>query len=105
VLGAVLISPPLRFTTDSDLDHWAASGRPVTALVPELDEYLRPDEARARFARVPQAEVIGVEGAKHLWVGEKYTSIVLSAVAGHLGPGTEPLPTEFDGPMERWTDR
>jgi len=105
VLGAVLISPPLRFTTDSDLDHWAASGRPVTALVPELDEYLRPDEARARFARVPQAEVIGVEGAKHLWVGEKYTSIVLSAVAGHLVPGTEPLPTEFDGPMERWTDR
>ena len=37
------------------------SGKPLIALVPELDDYLRPDEARARFARVPQAEVIAVE--------------------------------------------
>ena len=44
---------------------------PLVALVPELDDYLRPDEARARFARVPQAEVIGVDRAKHLWVGER----------------------------------
>ena len=31
----------------------------------------------ARFARVPQAEVVGVDGAKHLWVGEPYVRIVL----------------------------
>ena len=27
VEGAVLLSPPLRFSTDADLDHWATSGR------------------------------------------------------------------------------
>ena len=30
-------------------------------------------EARERFAAVPQAEVVGVEGAKHLWVGDAET--------------------------------
>jgi hypothetical protein len=104
VEGAVLLSPPLRYSTDADLDRWAASGRRLTALVPELDDYLRPDEARARFARVPQAEVVGVEGAKHLWVGEKYVRIVLDAITAHLVPGAAPLPGEYDGPMERWND-
>jgi len=55
--------------SDADLDAWAAAGRPLTVLVPEFDDYLRPDEARSRFARVPKADVIGVPGAKHLWVG------------------------------------
>ena len=32
------------------LAAWAASGKPVVALVPELDDYLRPAEARERFA-------------------------------------------------------
>jgi alpha/beta superfamily hydrolase len=104
VEGAVLLSPPLRFSTDADLDGWAASGRRLTALVPELDDYLRPAEARERFARVPQAEVVGVDGAKHLWVGEKYVRIVLDAITTHLVPGAAPLPDEFDGPMERWND-
>ena len=104
VEGAVLLSPPLRFSTDADLDHWATSGRRLTALVPEVADYLRPDEARVRFARVPQAEVVGVEGAKHLWVGEKYVRIVLDAIVSHLVPGAAPLPGEFDGPMERWND-
>lgn len=104
VQGAVLLSPPLRFSTDAELDHWAASGRPLTAMVPELDDYLRPDEARERFARVPQAEVVGVEGAKHLWVGEKYVRIVLDALVAHLVPGSAPLPDDYDGPMERWSD-
>jgi alpha/beta superfamily hydrolase len=104
VQGAVLLSPPLRFSTDVELDHWAASGRPLTALVPELDDYLRPDEARERFARVPQAEVVGVDGAKHLWVGEKYVRIVLDAIVEHLVPGAAPLPDDYDGPMERWSD-
>ena len=31
---------------------------PMTVLVPELDDFLRPDEARERFAVVPQAEVM-----------------------------------------------
>ena len=51
VVGAVLISPPLRFSTDADLHGWAESGRPLTAIVPELDDYLRPAAARAGSPR------------------------------------------------------
>ncbi|MFL6241326.1 MAG: alpha/beta hydrolase [Actinomycetes bacterium] len=80
VVGLILISPPLKAATDADLDRWAASGKPVIALVPEFDDYLRPDDARRRFARVPQADVIGVDGAKHLFVGAKYTDRVLDEI-------------------------
>ncbi len=104
VEGAILVSPPLRFSTDADLDRWAAFGRPLTALVPELDDYLRPDEARRRFARVPQAEVVGVDGAKHLWVGEKYVRIVHDEIVRRVVPAAYPLPDQWDGPMERWND-
>ena len=62
------------------------TGRPLTVLVPELDDYLRPDEARQRFARVPKAEVIGVDGAKHLWVGETYVRIVLNEIVRAVNP-------------------
>ncbi|WP_113701071.1 alpha/beta hydrolase [Nonomuraea lactucae] len=93
VEGAILLSPPLHRATDDDLDAWARFGRPLVALVPEFDDYLRPDEARARFARVPQAEVIGVEGAKHLWVGEPYVRIVLNEIVKRVNPTAHPLPT------------
>src|ERR1700749_2326492 len=95
VQGAILLSPPLRRSSEADLDPWAADGRPLVALVPELDDYLRPDEARQRFARVPQAEVIGVDGAKHLWVGEKYVSIALNEIVRRVSPAAWPLPTEW----------
>jgi alpha/beta superfamily hydrolase len=94
VEGAILLSPPLHRATDADLDSWAAFGRPLTALVPEFDDYLRPEEARARFARVPQAEVIGVDGAKHLWVGEPYVRIVLDEIVKRVNPAAWPLPAE-----------
>jgi uncharacterized protein len=97
VEGAILLSPALHRTTDADLDGWAASGRPLVALVPALDDYLRPDEARARFARVPQAEVVAVEKAKHLWVGEPYVRIVLNEIVRRVNPGAWPLPTEWKG--------
>ncbi len=99
VEGAVLLSPPLRRATDQDLDAWAASGKPLVALVPEFDDYLRPDEARQRFARVPHAEVIGVDGAKHLWVGENYVRIVLNEVVRAVNPAAltgSALPTEWE---------
>lgn len=95
VTGAILLSPPLRRTSDSDLDAWAASGKPVLALVPELDDYLRPPEARQRFARIPQAEVIGVDRAKHLWVGEPSVRIVLGEIVRRVNPAAWPLPTEW----------
>jgi alpha/beta superfamily hydrolase len=93
VTGAILLSPPLRFPDDAHLDAWAASGKPVVALVPELDDYLRPVEARERFARIPQAEVIGVDGAKHLWVGEPAVRRVLDEVVKRVAPEAYPLPT------------
>lgn len=100
VEGAILLSPPLHRATDEDLDRWAAFGKPLVVLVPELDDYLRPDEARRRFARVPQAEVIGVDGAKHLWVGEPAVSRVLDEIVAHVLPGHPlPLPTHWDGPL------
>jgi uncharacterized protein len=95
VVGAILLSPPLRRAGDAELDAWAAAGKPLVALVPELDDYLRPDEARAQFARVPQAEVIGVPQAKHLWVGERYVRIVLDEIVRHVRPAAWPLPTEY----------
>ena len=100
VQGAILLSPPLHRASDAVLDDWAASGLPLTVLVPELDDYLRPDEARQRFARIPKAQVTGVEGAKHLWVGEKYVRIVLNEIVATVNPAALPdsrsLPTTWD---------
>lgn len=97
VAGAVLISPPLKTATDADLARWAESGKPLTALVPELDDYLRPDEAAERFAAVPQARVVAVEGAKHLFVG--YAERVLDEIVAAVAPERSPLPREWDGPL------
>jgi uncharacterized protein len=98
VEGAILLSPPLRYSTDEHLDAWAASGKPVLALIPELDDYLRPEEARRRFARIPQAEVVGVDGAKHLWVGEPAVRRVLNEIVKRVAPGSYPLPREWPPP-------
>ncbi len=84
--GAILLSPALHRASDADLDRWAASGKPLMVLIPALDDYLRPDEARRRFARVPAAEVIAVEGAKHLWVGEPYVRIVMNQIVRRVNP-------------------
>ena len=103
VSGVLLLSPPLRYAQDSDLDRWAADGRPMIVMVPEFDDFLPPEMATPHFARVPQAEMIAVSGAKHLWVGEKYTSIVLDQIAAATGRPT-PLPSEWGGPMSKWSD-
>lgn len=98
--GAILLSPPLRRAGEADLAAWDAFGRPLVALVPELDDYLRPAEARERFARVHQAEVIGVDGAKHLWVGEAAVRRVLDEIVAHVVPDVPvPLPVTWDGPV------
>lgn len=90
VVGVILISPPLRFSIDDDLDVWAGSGKPVIAVVPEFDDYLRPEQARARFARIPQAQVVAVPEAKHLFVG--YTETVLDEIVRRVNPAAFPLP-------------
>lgn len=99
VEGAILLSPPLRYAREEHLDAWARSGKPVLALVPEYDDFLRPEEARRRFARIPQAEVVGVAGAKHLWVGESYVRRVLDDVVRRVAPQYAPLPTRWEGPQ------
>ncbi|MFE9245684.1 alpha/beta hydrolase [Nocardiopsis sp. NPDC006938] len=101
VRGTLLLSPPLHRADESDMRVWAESGKPVVALVPEHDDYLRPDEARARFAPLTQAEIIGVDGAKHLWVGEPYVRRVLDEIVKRVNPAAYPLPTEWDGPWEK----
>ncbi len=98
VVGAILLSPPLRSSTAEDLAGWAASGKPVVALVPEFDDYLRPDEARERFTAIPQAEVVAVPGGKHLWVGDAETA--LDEIVRRVVPSAYPLPQTWDGPME-----
>lgn len=103
VEGAILLSPPLHRAGSSDMDTWADSGKPVVALVPEFDDYLRPDEARSQFGRIPQAEVIGVDNAKHLWVGEPYVRTVLNETVRRVAPDAYPLSTEWDGPVENDT--
>jgi len=98
VVGAILLSPPLRFSQARHLAAWAAGGKRVTALVPEFDDYLRPDEAASRFAAIPHAEVVGVPGAKHLWVGD--AEKVLDEIVRRVAPEVPvPLPRTWDGPM------
>jgi alpha/beta superfamily hydrolase len=103
VVGAVLLSPPLRRVTDDDLAVWRDSGKPVVAVVPELDDYLRPAEARERFAAIPQAEVVAVPEGRHLWVGQAET--VLDLVVERLNPAAAPLPQTWDGPMDLVTPK
>jgi alpha/beta superfamily hydrolase len=97
VTGLILLSPPLRTVNAEELETWAGNGKPVTALVPEFDDYLRPAEARERFAAIPQAEVVGVPGAKHLWVGDAET--VLNEIVQRVAPQAYPLPEQWTGPM------
>jgi alpha/beta superfamily hydrolase len=93
--GLILLSPPLRTTTDEQLKYWNTDSRPITALVPELDDYLKPVEARQRFAIVPTLKIIAVEGAKHLWIGEPSVHRVLSEINTIVTGEDSPLPTEF----------
>ena len=91
----ILLSPPMLSTTDDDLDFWIKDGRPITALIPELDDYLKPDAARQRFSKVKNLKQIDVAGAKHLWVGEPMVHLVLSEIVKVIAPDRLPLPTEI----------
>jgi len=99
IAGAILLSPPLHRATEADLAAWAGSGIPLVAIIPEFDDYLRPAEARQKFAVVPDAQLVVVEGGKHLWVGEKQTRRVLSEIVDHVNPAALPLPTEWNGTL------
>lgn len=90
--GAILLSPPLHRVTDVEIGAWAGSGKRLVAVIPELDDYLRPAAAAQRFATVPEIELVAVEGGKHLWVGESQTRRVLTEVVERLNPSALPMP-------------
>lgn len=94
--GVILLSPPLHRATADEVASWGGDTRRVVVLVPEFDDYLRPDEARERFASIPHATLIAVEGGKHLWVGETQTRRVLTEIVAAVNPDALPLPTEWD---------
>jgi alpha/beta superfamily hydrolase len=96
VLGAILLSPPLHRTSDAELARWAESSKRLVALVPEFDDYLTPVQAAERFAIIRHIELIGVDGAKHLWVGEAATKRVLDEIVRVVNPGKYPLPDTFE---------
>lgn len=98
--GVVLLSPPLHRATADEVAAWAGDPRRMVVLVPEFDDYLRPDEARERFASVPHATLIPVEGGKHLWVGENQTRRVLTEIVAAVNPDALPLPLEWDGAID-----
>ena len=98
VHGVILLSPPLHRATEQDLREWAGDVRPVVALVPEFDDFLRPEEAERRFAVVPDLEVVPVEGGKHLWVGEKQTHRVLTEIVSRVNPAALPLEATWTPP-------
>ncbi len=95
VEGAILLSPPLHRATPEDVAAWEGDRRRLIALIPEFDDYLRPAEAAERFSSVPSAELVPVDGGKHLWVGENLTRRVLTEIVRVVNPDALPLP-------ERW---
>lgn len=93
VEGAILLSPPLHRTSAAELAAWHGSGKRLVVLVPEFDDYLRPGAARERLSSVPEARLVPVEGAKHLWVGEPYVRRALDEIVATVNPPAAPLPT------------
>jgi alpha/beta superfamily hydrolase len=93
--GLILLSPPLRTTTDEQLRYWNLDPRPITALVPEHDDYLQPAAARERFSIVPSLKIVAVDDAKHLWLGEPAVHRVLSEIVSIVTGVVTTLPLEF----------
>lgn len=104
VRGAILLSPPLKWSAPEHLARWRDSQRSLIALVPELDEFLSPAQAREKFAAVPHAQVIEVPQCKHLWIGEKYVRVALQNILNFVRPELPPQEWTWDGPMEKWND-
>lgn len=105
IAGAILLSPPLHRTSAEELARWNETDVPVVAFVPEHDDYLQPDAARARFSAVPRVRVVGVDDAVHLWVGERQVSRVLDEVVSTVTGVPTTLPSEVGedrhAPVER----
>lgn len=95
IKGIILLSPPMMYTTEAELEFWAKDGRPVVALVPEHDEYLSPASAKVKFAVIPQIEIIEGVNMKHLWLGEPSVQFVHDEIVKQVAPEKYPLLTEI----------
>lgn len=93
--GIILLSPPLHRASADEVRAWRDDPRHVVILVPELDDYLRPEAAAERFASIPHATLIPVEGGRHLWVGESQTRRVMTEIVAAVNAAALPLPTEW----------
>lgn len=93
--GIILLSPPLHRASAEEVGAWRDDPRHVVILVPELDDYLRPEDAAERFASIPHATLIPVEGGRHLWVGESQTRRVMTEIVAAVNAAALPLPTEW----------
>lgn len=94
--GLILLSPTMQRTQESDLEFWQRDPRPVVAYIPEFDEYINPAQALERFKSFSRLTLRPVDGAKHLWVGERYVHLILSEITRQIAPARLPLPVEFD---------
>ncbi len=101
IVGAILLSPPLKRTSNNELARWTGSGKRLVAVIPEFDDYLRPDEARVRFSVAPETDLVMVDGGKHLWVGEEQTRRVLTEIVRVVHPAALPLPTEWPDDVQQ----
>jgi alpha/beta superfamily hydrolase len=104
VEGAILLSPALRFSGPEHLRGWADSGKPVLALVPELDDYLRPDEAVQRFAAIPPGQGHRRRGCQTSVGGGELRASCPRRDRGHREPGRRAL-AEHMGGRGWWGER
>jgi alpha/beta superfamily hydrolase len=95
VAGLILLAPPLHRTGVEALERWNDNSIPIVAVIPEFDDYLKPAEARERFAVIPRIDLVTVEEGRHLWVGEKQTYRVLTEIVQRVNPAALPLPTTW----------
>lgn len=97
IVGAVLLSPPLRRTTKEELLRWNNQPRKLVALVPEFDDFLTPEPAREQFSVLDNIEQIDVQNGKHLWIGESQVYRVLTEIVKAVNPEALPLPKTWEG--------
>lgn len=96
IVGAILLAPPLHRTSNDELLRWRGETPRLIALIPEFDDYLKPDAAREHFGQLPHCVQIDVEGGKHLWVGEQQTRRVLNEIVAAVNPAASPLATTVE---------
>lgn len=104
IAGVILLSPPLRYTKEEELISWSDFDKPMYALIPELDDYLKPTEAKIRFSNLPNLNLVPISGAKHLWIGETQVRVVLNSITKFITGLNQDLPVEYSGPMTRHND-